>query len=214
VTRIRTVILDFDGVLAESNDEKTAAFEELAALYPEHREAMMEYHLAYYSSPRMSKFEHFVAELMDRAGDQEMIEILARKFSQLVVRRVVACSDVPGAREFLSEFSARVPLYISSVTPQEELHAILEARGIDSFLVTAFGNPPYTKAEAIRIVLERERLRPEEVAFVGDSMSDYQAATEAKLVFLGRFSGLPFKEVEVDLYPDLFAVADKLRVLL
>jgi phosphoglycolate phosphatase len=214
MSRIQAVILDFDGVLAESNDEKTVAFEELAAHFPEHREKMMEYHLANYSSPRMSKFEYFVTELMGRPGDVEMVKELARQFSELVVKRVIACPDVPGTREFLLEFSARLPLYISSVTPQEELRAILSARGLASFLVAAYGNPPHPKGEAIGMVLEREGLRPEEVVFVGDSISDYRAATEGRLVFLGRFSGLPFEEIEVDLSPDLFGVADKLRNLI
>ena len=211
MSAIRAIILDFDGVLVESNEAKTRAFEDLFALYPAYREAMMTYHLANYSRPRMVKFEHYVYELMGRSGDVEMVQTMARRFSEFVVRRVVTCPGVPGAREFLEEFSRQVPLYISSVTPQDELREIVRARGIDSFLVEVFGDPPCSKLDAIRTVLTREKLLPLEAIFVGDSASDYRAAVEAGLKFVGRDGGLPFEGIEIELHLDLYEIADVVR---
>jgi len=205
------IILDFDGVLAESNEAKTRAFEDLFALYPLYRDAMMDYHLDNYSRPRMNKFEHYVYELMGQPGNVELVRTMARQFSEFVVRRVVACPDVPGMREFLTQFSRQVPLYISSVTPQKELRKIVRARGIDSFFVEIFGDPPCPKPEAIRAVLTREKLSPSEVIFVGDSASDYRAAREAGLEFVGRDSGLPFDDAGITLYHDLYEIADVVR---
>ena len=211
MSAIRAVILDFDGVLVESNEEKTHAFEDLFALYPAYRDSMMAHHLANYSCPRMIKFEHYVYELMGRPGDVEMVQTMARQFSEFVVRRVVACPDVPGARAFLDEFSPQVPLYVSSVTPQDELRKLVHARGIDSFFVEVFGDPPCKKADAIRAVLTREKLSPSEVVFVGDSASDYRAAVEAEVEFVGRNSGLTFDGIEIKLYHDLEEIADVVR---
>ena len=211
MSAIQAIILDFDGVLVESNEEKTQAFEDLFALYPAYREAMMEHHLANYSSPRMMKFVHCVYELMGRPGDVEMVQTMARQFSEFVVRRVVACPDVPGARAFLDEFWRQVSLYISSVTPQDELRKIVRACGIDSFFVEVFGDPPCKKADAIRAVLACEKLLPSEVIFVGDSASDYRAAVDAGLEFVGRDSGLPFDGIEIELYHDLYEIADVVR---
>ena len=211
MSTIRAIILDFDGVLVESNEAKTRAFKDLFALYPAYRDAMMDYHLANYSRPRMMKFEHYVYELMGRPGDAEMVQTVARQFSEFVVRRVVACPDVPGAWAFLEGFSGHVPLYISSVTPQDELRRIVHARGIGSFFVEVFGDPPYTKQDAIRAVLTREKLLPSEVIFVGDSASDYRAAVDAGLEFVGRDSGLPFDGIEIELHRDLYEIADVVR---
>ena len=207
MTKIRTVVFDFDGVLAESNQVKDGAFEALFALYPEHREEMRAYHIAHHSRPRREKFEHFVSVLMGCPGDRDLVEEMAGKFSELVFDRVVACPPVPGSREFLQEFAGRIPLYVSSVTPQDELRAILKARELESFITKAFGNPPVPKAEAIARILERERVQPDEVAFVGDSLSDYQAAASAGLVFWGRDSGQDFADAEVELFPDLHGIA-------
>ena len=208
---IRALVLDFDGLLVESNEAKTHAFEDLFALYLPYRDAMMDYHLANYSRPRMMKFEHYVYELLGRPGDVEMLQTMARQFSEFVVRRVVACPDVPGARAFLDEFWRQVPLYISSVTPQDELRKIVRARGIDSFFVEVFGDPPCKKQDAIRAVLSREKLLPSQVVFVGDSASDYHVAVDAGLEFMGRDSGLPFDGIEIELYHDLYEIADVMR---
>ncbi len=145
MTEIRAVVLDFDGVLAESNTAKLSAFDDLFALYGAYRGAMMNYHLANYSKPRMAKFEYYVYDLLRRPGDVNVVQTMAERFSEFVVHRVIACPDVAGTREFLGEFSHKVPLYISSVTPQSELEKIIHARRIESFFVEVFGDPRWEK---------------------------------------------------------------------
>ena len=156
MNNIRAIILDFDGVIAESNDEKSIAFKELFSLYPEYEKQMMEYHNAWFSSSRMDKFSHFVHELMDRSGDTELVKTMADQFSALVMKRVVSCPEVPGAMEFLIEFSEYLPLYISSATPQDELREIVRRRNMASYLTDVYGDPPVKKREAIRSVLEKK----------------------------------------------------------
>jgi phosphoglycolate phosphatase len=211
VTSIKALVLDFDGVLAESNQEKDRAFEQLAALYPECEKAMVDYHYANHAMPRSEKFNYYSKVLLAGADKEKLTATMAEQFSQMVVRKVVGCPAVVGAMEFLREFSSRMPIYISSVTPHEELQAVIHERDLNSYIVAAFGNPPYPKHEAIRIVLQREMLSSQEVVFVGDSISDYEVAVASNLIFLGRQSDRPFTGVNIDLHPDMFSVADKLR---
>jgi phosphoglycolate phosphatase-like HAD superfamily hydrolase len=211
VDRIGAIILDFDGVLIESNDEKMRAFQDLFALYPAHQDAMLRYHMENYSKPRNVKFEHCVYNIMRRPGDEEAVEAMSRRFSELVMQRVMTCAEVPGMRAFLEEFSKIVPLYISSVTPQKELHQVVEGRKMASFFSGIFGDPPTKKSDAIRTVLHRERLRPHEVVFVGDSVSDYDVATESGVQFVGRDSGLAFGGIHIELHGDLHEIANLLR---
>jgi phosphoglycolate phosphatase-like HAD superfamily hydrolase len=207
---IRAVILDFDGVLVESNEVKDAAFEEFFAFYPECEDEMLAYHRANISLPRKVKFER-AAELMGRSSECGLIEEMGTRFSELVCSRVIACDAVLGSLEFLREFSGRIPLYISSVTPQEELRQILKRRNIDQYIVEAFGNPPMPKEAAIAQVLEREQLRPKQVVFIGDSLSDYLVSASMDLVFIGRDSGRSFAEAaDVQLFPDLREIANLL----
>jgi phosphoglycolate phosphatase-like HAD superfamily hydrolase len=213
VKPIKALILDFDGVLAESNQEKDRAFELLAAQHPECEKAMVDYHYAHHAAPRSEKFRYYSEVLLAGADKEKLTADMAEEFSQLVVQKVVACPAVVGATEFLREFSPQIPIYISSVTPHQELQTIISQRDIQPHIVAAFGNPPYPKHEAIGIVLEREGLSSQEVVFVGDSISDYEVAVAADLVFLGRQSDRPF-DVGIELHPDMFSVAAKLREMI
>jgi phosphoglycolate phosphatase-like HAD superfamily hydrolase len=208
---VRGVILDCDGVLLESEEAKTLAFEDAFAGFPAHRDAMLAYHLANRSLPRRVKFEHCVFALMAEPGNRQLVEEMGRRFSECARRRVLACPEVPGARKFLAEFGPRIPLYVASVTPQDELRETLRARDMARFVVEAFGDPPCPKADAVRRVLAQEGLEPTEVLFVGDSPSDYRVASEAGLAFIGRDSGVPFDGCEVSLYRDLAGIADVIR---
>ena len=208
---IRVIIFDFDGVLVESNDEKTEAFKELFSLYPEHERAMLDYHIRWFSTSRMDKFRYYVYEMMARPGDENCVADMAEKFSSLVVKRVISCPEVPGASELLKEFSYRIPLYISSATPQDELQNIVRRRGFDSYFKAVYGCPPIPKKEAIESVLLRESALPQEVMFIGDSISDYHFANETGIRFMGRDSGLSFPIVDIRLYRDLFEIADVIR---
>lgn len=209
---VRTIILDFDGVLLESNDDKMQAFEDLFALHPKFSDAMRAFHMDNYSRPRMIKFEHYVYHIMERPGDENAVQEMARQFSEIVTARVIACREVSGAMDFLKEFFEKIPLYISSTTPHEELIHIIEARGMAHYFREVFGDPPVEKAVAIQRVLQQEQCPPSEVVFVGDALSDYKVATEAKLKFLGRNSGLPFDGVGIKRYRDMAEIGDVLRI--
>lgn len=209
--KIGAIILDFDGVLAESNQAKSGAFEDLFALFPAYSDAMLAYHLENYSTSRMTKFEYYIYELMSRDGDDKMLQAMAHQFSGIVKQCVIASPDVPGALPFLREFSQKMPLYISSVTPQDELREIVQARGIDMFFTEVFGDPPCKKVDAIHEILLRENLSPSQGLFIGDSISDYRAAVETGVEFIGRDSGMPFGGVDISLYRDLHEIADVLR---
>jgi len=74
MTNIRAMVLDFDGVLVESNAAKLSAFKDLFALYTSYQGLMMDYHLANYSLSRMMKFEYYVYDLMQRPGDIDAVK--------------------------------------------------------------------------------------------------------------------------------------------
>ena len=205
--KIGALIFDFDGVLAESNQAKESAFEDLAALYPNYAKRMLAYHREHYSSPRMIKFKYYVNELMGRPGDGALLEEMANRFSQIVKHNVIEAADVPGARPFLEQISRKLPLYISSMTPQGELNEILEARDMDGYFVEVFGNPPIIKYDAIQRVLSREELRPSQVIFIGDSYTDYQVALQTGVEFLGRDSGFGFEGHKIELCKDLHEIS-------
>jgi len=213
MSSLRAVILDFDGVILESNGLKTAAFESVFGRFPEHADAMIAYHHAHVSESRFAKFTHLVTERLGRPAGDPLIVQLGEAFSAEMIRRIADCPMVPGAGRFLDAFAGRVPLYVSSMTPQDELLSILARRGLAEIFDGVYGYPPWPKAEAIQEIVSRLGSSAG-VLFVGDSAADQRAAREAGVEFLARDCGLAFEHPRPRSFPDLdslcSAIVDRL----
>jgi phosphoglycolate phosphatase len=204
MTPLRAVVLDFDGVIIESNALKTEAFAAVFGRFPEHAAHMMAYHDAHVSDSRFTKFEYLVTERLGRPADDPMVGELAAQFSAALRRRILECPAVPGAAAFIGAVSARLPVFLASVTPQDELEAIVSARGWTGSFASIYGCPPWTKVSAVTDIVARLG-GPAGVLFVGDSAGDQRAARDTGVEFLARDSGLPFDEPPPDAVSDMTA---------
>jgi phosphoglycolate phosphatase-like HAD superfamily hydrolase len=208
---LRVLVLDFDGVIVESNDIKTDAFRHVFGRFPEHTDAMMAYHHAHVSLSRFAKFDHLL-ERLERQDDVALRECLAAEFSRFTLERMASVPFVTGAEAFIREMTQRLPVYLASVTPAADLDVILERRGLESAFRGVYGCPPWTKPDALRDVLRIELCAPEEVTLVGDSAGDQRAAAETRVPFIARDSGLPFDAPAPErIFRELAAVAAELR---
>lgn len=184
--RFDAVVFDFDGVLVESVNVKTQAF---AALYAGYGCAVVEqvvaFHLANGGLSRFEKFRYFHNELLGLPLSHEEENRLAAEFNARVEAAVVAAPWVEGAEEFLVGHHARIPLFVASGTPEEELKRILRKRHISHYFCAAFGSPA-KKGGILRGIIENGGYRPEKVLMVGDSLLDMEGAKEAGTCFLGR----------------------------
>jgi phosphoglycolate phosphatase-like HAD superfamily hydrolase len=208
---LRVLVLDFDGVILESNEVKTEAFRDMFARFPDHCEAMMAYHHAHISEPRFAKFDHLL-ERLGRSGDATLRAELAAEFSRRTLERMTTVPFVPGAKSFLREITARLPVYLASVTPAEDLETILERRRLRRWFHDVYACPPWTKPGAVRDVLRREACTPQEAMLVGDSAGDQRAAAETGIGFVARDSGLPFDSPKPSaIFPDLAALTVHIR---
>ena len=75
MSALRVLILDFDGVVIESNAVKTEAFQHVFARFPKYAEAMMAFHHTHVSLSRFAKFKHLLA-LIGRADDTTLMACL------------------------------------------------------------------------------------------------------------------------------------------
>jgi phosphoglycolate phosphatase-like HAD superfamily hydrolase len=181
----KAVIFDFDGVILESADIKTEAFLELFSEYPQHRERILKHHLENQGISRFRKFEWIYSELLEKDLDSDESRRLGEDFSRIVFEKILACDYVPGARRVLESLEGRCLMFVASGTPQEELDRIVESRGLSRFFREVWGTP-LEKAEIIRSILARYEFEPEDVLFIGDGLSDYQAARETGVPFFAR----------------------------
>jgi phosphoglycolate phosphatase-like HAD superfamily hydrolase len=182
---IRAAMLDFDGVILESVEVKTEAFRSLFAGIPDHVDEIVEYHRQNTGVSRFDKFRHIYASILNRDLTAQEFDRLSTRYHDLVIGGVLAAPFVAGAPEFLERFSPRIPLYVVSASPEEELGDIMAQRDLGRYFRGIFG-APRRKVECIRSIMDTERLDPSRVLFVGDALNDYRAAREAGVPFAGR----------------------------
>ena len=113
---------------------------------------------------------------------------------------------VPGALEFVRDYSKRLKLYVASGTPHEELLALVATKGLQPYFSGVYGSPA-TKPQILADILVTEGVPCFEVVYVGDARTDYEAAKAVGVRFVGgvnRGSGEnPFHDLEVSVLPDL-----------
>lgn len=184
-SRIEAVVFDFDGVILESLDIKARAFQRLFEDYPEHQERILQLHLQNTGVSRFEKFKIIYRDFLKLSIDESVLEDLGRRFSHLVFQEVLECPFVQGAYEFLEKRSSDHDLFVASATPQDELCDIVEQRRLSGFFRGVYGTPR-TKAEILHGVLRRNGFSQDAVVFIGDALSDYAAARENSVAFIGR----------------------------
>lgn len=186
---IKAIIFDFDGVLLESVDTKTQAFRELfGRVAPERLDAIIQYHIEHMGVSRFIKFRYIYRSILNQPLTAAEEKKLDDRLSALIAREILAVPYVDGALDYLKKYHRRYRLFIASGTPQEELRAIAQQRGIAHYFHEIHGSPR-PKKEIILDILDRNRLAPEEAAFVGDADSDMKAAQAAGIPFIARENG-------------------------
>ena len=202
-------MLDFDGVIVESVGIKDRAFRELYKSYPDNLDEIMAYHLANNATIRFEKFKHISQNILKTPYTPDEEERLSSLFSDLVFREIVSCPFVRGAIGFLDYYFDRLPLYLISMSPEDELQRILHERGLAHYFVDVYA-AGWKKKDAIRTILEQEKVNSAHSVFIGDSYEDFQAAKSAQVHFIGRNSGKSFMNANIAVGQDMTDVGELL----
>jgi HAD superfamily hydrolase (TIGR01549 family) len=208
----KAILLDFDGVIIESVGIKDQAVEELYQAYPQYLSQIMEYHLSHNATIRFTKFRYIAENILQEIYNQQKEKELSERFSNLVFEKIIDCPYVDGALEFLDFFSKRVPLYLISISPEEELSQVLKVRNLDHYFEKVYANPP-NKSEAFKQILAEKHLDPSETVYIGDTQEDYRAAKNVGIPFIGRRSKKEFPEGDFPVFEDMQEIASSLNVL-
>lgn len=185
---LQCIVFDCDGVILESVPVKTRAFGRLTEPYgAEARDRMLMYHKVHGGVNRNRKFEWFFREVLGREITPEELADWSGRFRDIAFEEVCRCELVPGIQEVLDAWKGRLPMYVCSGAPQEELNAVLRGRGLDGYFAGIYGAPP-AKAALLRHIVREADVEPEETVMVGDASTDQRAAEEVGTLFYGRGS--------------------------
>ena len=183
---IKAIIFDYDGVIAESNSIKTEA---MGLLFEkegkEVQSKIVEYHLQNEGISREKKFKYFYKVLLKKDYSKEDINLLSKRFSELVLKRVIDSKKVSGVYNFLENNYKNFLFFISTGTPFDEINKIIRKTKMKKSFKLCLGSPQ-KKEEHIDLIMEDFALKKEELLFVGDSATDLKAAKDFNLDFILR----------------------------
>ena len=176
---------DFDGVIKDSVDVKTTAFERLFLPYgKEIASRIRRHHEANGGVSRFDKIPLYLAWVGELASP-EKVEAFCDRFSQVVLQAVIDATWVPGVREYLLQHFNEQYFVLVTATPQEEIEQVLAALELMHCFREVHGSPT-KKASIIRAVLVRQKCKPEQALMIGDSETDRRAAQANLVPFLLR----------------------------
>jgi phosphoglycolate phosphatase-like HAD superfamily hydrolase len=186
VLRAATLVFwDFDGVIKDSVDVKTSAFEKLFLPYGRDVAARVRQH--HESHGGVSRFEKIPLYLSwaGRPASCAQIKEFCDHFSKLVMRAVIEAPWIPGVREYLLQNSKKQYFVLVTATPQDEIQKILAALDIAHCFREVHGAPKL-KANAVKEVMARKSCVPARALMIGDSKTDMNAAQANSVPFLLR----------------------------
>jgi len=131
----------------------------------------------------------------------------------MVEQQVINCESVDGALAFLIRAKGKLKSFVVSGTPEDELRRITDQRGITGYFTGVYGSPR-TKDDIVNELLEVHGLVAADCLFIGDAMTDYNAAKVCRMPFLGRVNAdekSPFPEGTVTV-ADLSGLAEYVKL--
>jgi phosphoglycolate phosphatase-like HAD superfamily hydrolase len=181
----KCLIYDFDGVICDSVNLKTEAFESLYSSYGEEVvKKVRDHHLLNGGISRFEKFKYFSENILNQEISKIELEILGKQFSDIVLNKIIHAPINPGVIEFIESNIPHSLQFICSGTPHEEMNHIIIEKKIGKYFNGVFGSPD-SKTKIINHILSKYELKPAQVLFFGDAMTDYNAAKETSIDFIG-----------------------------
>ena len=180
------IFFDFDGVILDSVQVKTRTFAAMFRKYgPEVEKAVVDYHLANGGISRFEKFRYYYEKLLDQPITDLKLKDLGHEFSNLALHSVLESAFIPGALETLQQLKEmKIPCFIISGTPDKEIKFIIKKKKLTNYFKEIHGAPK-KKADVALDIIKRFKFLPKKCLFIGDAMTDYNAAKLSKTNFLG-----------------------------
>ena len=188
MNNFKSIIFDYDGVIAESVEVKTEAFAEIYRRYGNNIvDKVVSHHEANGGVSRFEKFKFYHKQFLNVDLNEEELDKLTTLFSVLVLEKVIKSKYVDGVLDFIKSNHKNYNFFISTGTPKYEIDNILQKKNISKYFVEVFGSPE-KKDIHVKKILDKYTLLKDETIFIGDALSDRNAAKENGLKFIGRYT--------------------------
>lgn len=181
----KTIVLDCDGVVLNSNQTKIDAYYNTAKRMggtDAQAQAFVDYHIKLGSIPRNDKIRHYITDIIHQPLTPELFQAFMDTFTVILDETLMQCQVAPALHAFKAATS-QAKWMLMSGGDQEELRQIFPRRGLDTlFELGIYGGPTKKNEHLARLIADGTIQFP--ALFVGDSRFDHQASTGAGLDFV------------------------------
>lgn len=175
---LEAIVFDFDGTLIDSQEIKIKSFCKLFQDVEDVDGKIVNKVLKII--PEESRYV-IIETILKKAGMKSIREIeerikhLADKYNSIVLNDIKKCKEKEGASNLLRALHRRYSIYLCSVTPIQPLRDCVKERGWNRFFIDIFGYPT-KKINALKQIVDYEKINPGNILVVGDGETDKNAA--------------------------------------
>jgi phosphoglycolate phosphatase len=170
---IKMVVFDFDGTLCDNFEEMMDSFDEVVEKYG----------CSFGESNKEILKNKGAKAFFESLGvDQEQTKTILEEVRALMLRKATSLRLFEGVKEIESIKNKGLKIGILSSSPKEYVTDVLKLNEADFFDFVVFEDNVFGKDKAIKELVDKNGLDPEETAYVGDENRDIEAANKAGVV--------------------------------
>lgn len=206
--RIESIVFDFDGVITPSNNVRTKTYFDIFGDIPNSKELIKEsieedskrdrYGIIEAS---LEKFKERKLKIFDDIKKETMGYV--EEYNKITEKAVSEMPEIEGAGRSLKMLSQKYPLFILTGTTQKSIDVVLKNRSLQMYFRKVYGGFR-DKIEGTKILIEEQRLNPENMIYIGDGVSDYECAKKFGMTFIGIMNETNDFEKRGDLFCKLY----------
>ncbi|QRQ61201.1 HAD family hydrolase [Sphingobacterium multivorum] len=186
LNKYKVILWDFDGVIMDSMPTRSLGFVKTLADFPKEQvDQLLEFHNSNGGLSRYVKFRYFFEEIRKEAVSESKVMELAHKFSEIMLSLLIDEKLlIQDSVSFIKENYQNFTFHIVSGSDGKELNIICKELGLSKYFQTINGSPT-AKIDLVSNLLEVYTYSHSEVALIGDSVNDKEAADLNAISFFG-----------------------------
>jgi phosphoglycolate phosphatase-like HAD superfamily hydrolase len=178
------ILFDFDGVIIDSMHIRDLGYREIVKGFPSDIvDQFIQYHRINSGLSRYVKFRYFYENLLGEQISEEKVYQLAEQFSVIMKSKLTDPSMIiDETLSFVNRYHEKIPAHIVSGSDQNELRYICQRINIEHYFMTIEGSPT-SKIDLVSGIISHYKYSAGNTILIGDSINDYDAAKENKVIF-------------------------------
>lgn len=190
----KVILWDFDGVILDSMKVKGNGFIELFKDYDKNYLKKLEtYHYKNGGVSRFDKIRYFYENILKKNITENDVIELANKFSIIIEKNLKDKKNlIRDSISFIEKNYKKFNFHIVSGAEHYELNDLCEYFDLSKYFISIEGSPT-KKQVLVKKILNKYKYNSDEVIFIGDAMTDYNASKQNNILFYG-YNNLELKK--------------------